>query len=110
VTRGDDALMLPCPGREKLGDGTVGATALHVAENYRRIAEFLHATVNGQDAHGAGDHGHHADHGRELRGRDARADDLRDRLSAALEGLALLAALSDDQPQCGASSKPDEVL
>jgi hypothetical protein len=38
----DDAtLRLPCPGREKLGDGTIAASARHTADNYQRIAEFL---------------------------------------------------------------------
>jgi hypothetical protein len=35
------ALRLPCPGREKLGDGTVGACARHTADNYQRIAAFV---------------------------------------------------------------------
>jgi hypothetical protein len=33
------ALHLPCAGREKLGDGTVGAVAMHTADNYLRIVE-----------------------------------------------------------------------
>jgi hypothetical protein len=32
---------LPCPGREKLGDGTVAASARHTADNYQRIAAFV---------------------------------------------------------------------
>lgn len=35
------ALRRPCPGREKLGDGTVGASARHTADNYQRIAAFV---------------------------------------------------------------------
>lgn len=35
------ALHLPCPGREKLGDGTVAACARHTADNYQRIAAFV---------------------------------------------------------------------
>jgi hypothetical protein len=31
----------PCPGRDKLGDGTIGAVAAHTAGNYRRIAAFV---------------------------------------------------------------------
>lgn len=34
-TRDEAVLCLPCPGREKLGDGTVAAIALHTADNYR---------------------------------------------------------------------------
>ena len=38
----DDAtLRLPAPGREKLGDGTIGALLAHTADNYQRIAEFV---------------------------------------------------------------------
>jgi hypothetical protein len=35
------ALRLPCPGREKLGDGTIAASARHTADNYQRIAAFV---------------------------------------------------------------------
>ena len=35
------ALDRPCPGREKLGDGTIGAAARHTADNYQRIAAFV---------------------------------------------------------------------
>ena len=34
----------PCPGPEKVGDGTVAANARHMADNYRRIAAFLSET------------------------------------------------------------------
>src|SRR6266567_4724713 len=40
-SRGEEALSLPCPGREKMGDGTVAACASHTADRYQRIAEFL---------------------------------------------------------------------
>jgi len=40
---GETRLSLPCPGREKLGDGTVGALASHMADSYLRIAAFLQA-------------------------------------------------------------------
>jgi hypothetical protein len=39
--RGEDALRLPCPGRGKMGDGTVAACASHTADRYQRIGEFL---------------------------------------------------------------------
>jgi hypothetical protein len=46
LSRHDEAaLSLTCPGREKLGDGTVAALALHIADNYLRIAGFLLATT-----------------------------------------------------------------
>jgi hypothetical protein len=40
----ETVLRLPCPGREKLGDGTVGALASHTAHSYLRIAAFLQTT------------------------------------------------------------------
>jgi hypothetical protein len=40
----ETALRLPCPGREKLGDGTVGAAIAHTADNYERIADFVTAS------------------------------------------------------------------
>src|SRR4030081_170740 len=40
-TLDEATLRLPCPGREKLGDGTVAACARHTADNYRRIAAFV---------------------------------------------------------------------
>jgi hypothetical protein len=46
ATPGETALRLPCPGREKLGDGTVAACALHTADNYHRIARFLNDAHN----------------------------------------------------------------
>ena len=39
----DAALRAPCTGREKLGDGTVAAVAMHTADNYHRISEYLGA-------------------------------------------------------------------
>jgi len=101
-TAGDAALKLPCPGREKLGDGTVGATALHTADRYHRIAEFLEATVDARRRHTprrlapAVDcrHGHTPrDHGAE----NLELDDLLERLSAARKAMGLLAELSDEQ-------------
>ena len=40
-TTDEATLHNPCPGREKLGDGTVAAVALHTADTYLRIAGFL---------------------------------------------------------------------
>jgi hypothetical protein len=45
------ALRLPCPGREKLGDGTVAASAQHTADNYRRIAGFVETSDRMSAAH-----------------------------------------------------------
>jgi hypothetical protein len=45
LARVDEAtLRLPCPGREKLGDGTVGAMAAHTADNYQRIVGFINTS------------------------------------------------------------------
>jgi hypothetical protein len=41
----DAALHAPCGGREKLGDGSVAAVAMHTADNYHRIAEYLDANT-----------------------------------------------------------------
>ena len=78
-TADDATLHLPCPGREKLGDGTIAASAGHAADNYRRIAAFVqtsyrlsgaHAAARPADhriprflraiGHGPADHGEHA--------------------------------------------------
>jgi hypothetical protein len=40
-TLDDSTLRLPCTGRQKLGDGTVAASARHTTDNYQRIAEFV---------------------------------------------------------------------
>ena len=44
----------PCPGREKLGDGTVAANARHTADNYQRIAAFLSETDRMAAGHAPG--------------------------------------------------------
>jgi hypothetical protein len=48
-TAEEAVLRGPCPGREKLGDGTVTAVALHTADTYLRIAGFIHG--HAQHAH-----------------------------------------------------------
>jgi hypothetical protein len=40
-----------CGGRERLGDGTVGACAQHAADNYERIIVFLGAAADSRSAH-----------------------------------------------------------
>jgi ubiquinone/menaquinone biosynthesis C-methylase UbiE len=90
-TRGEAALTLPCPGRGKLGDGSVGATAAHTAGSYFRIVAFLRATVDGSAEHRADGHGG------EHQGENVQLDDLIERLSAARDALALLAVFTDEQ-------------
>jgi hypothetical protein len=90
-TAGDAALQRPCPGRGRLGDGTVGATASHTADNYHRVAGFVQATVDRRSGHGPGNHGagYKAD--------NVDLDDLLKRLLAAKGALAVLVDLSDKQ-------------
>jgi DinB superfamily len=81
---GDSVLSLPCPGREKLGDGTVAACALHTADSYDRIAAFIG---------GRGDRGH----GGNYSGHNADLQSLLDRLAAGRGALRRLADLTDEQ-------------
>jgi hypothetical protein len=53
------ALGLPCPGREKLGDGTVGASIRHTADNYQRITDFVQTSDRMSEAHQPSQHGGH---------------------------------------------------
>ncbi|MHB8659605.1 MAG: hypothetical protein ACYC91_16970 [Solirubrobacteraceae bacterium] len=91
------ALRLPCPGREKLGDGTIGACALHTSDNYHRIAGFV-GGHSGGDGIGRFLHGRdvgkpHGDYGAE--NLDVQA--LLDRLSTGRSALGVLADLTDEQ-------------
>jgi hypothetical protein len=88
---GRAALALPCPGRQKLGDGTVGAVARHTAENYCRIADYLKAPgdVGRSDANGAHRRHHAVEH--------VDLEDLLSRLPEALDALGRLAELDDAQ-------------
>jgi len=80
----DDAdLRRPCPGREKLGDGSVGTLVAHTTANYERIAAFaVGAEVEGR-------HGHLAAAG------GGEAEALRDGLAAARQNLGAIADLDD---------------
>jgi hypothetical protein len=86
---GESALPRPCPGRDKLGDGTVGAVAMHTTENYKRIAGFLTGTAGPGTGHHAGEHA--ADY----RAEDLDFEELLDRLSAAKDAFAVLGELDD---------------
>ena len=46
------ALDRPCPGRERLGDGTIGAAVRHTADNYERIADFVQTSDRMSAGHG----------------------------------------------------------
>jgi hypothetical protein len=98
-TRGQAMLGLPCPGREKLGDGTVAACASHTADNYHRIASFLEGQSNGRHhrtgrfLHGRGDDEPRSGYTAE----DIDLPALLDRLSAGRAALDALADLTDRQ-------------
>jgi hypothetical protein len=87
-TRDEAALRLECPGREKLGDGTVAACVSHTAGTYNRIAGFL----RGVGPH-EGDHGHDSRH----RVEDVNVGALLDQLSAASDAIDMLATLTDEE-------------
>jgi YHS domain-containing protein len=53
------ALDRPCTGREKLGDGTIGAAVQHTADNYQRIAAFVQTSTRMSAAHRPAVHGGH---------------------------------------------------
>ena len=113
--RGEAVLTLRCPGREKLGDGTVAALALHTADNYLRIAEFLHATnqpparpgpnrnlrlfrARGHTPrrHPGDDHGD-STHAGDYTAKNVDVPTVLERLSAGRDALSLLADLTDEQ-------------
>jgi hypothetical protein len=118
--RGEAALSLPCPGREKLGDGTVAALALLTADRYLRIAEFLQATSQKPGARANARHRPHRNprslrsrahaprgnadshHDEDMHDGDYTAENvdlhaLLERLSAARDALSLLADLTDEK-------------
>jgi hypothetical protein len=88
---GEAAIRRPCPGRGRLGDGTVGATASHTAQNYRRVARFVEGAP--QPPHRDIAIGHAA----EERAHDVTLDELLAQLTAAMGALGILAGLSDEQ-------------
>jgi hypothetical protein len=112
LSRSDEAaLSLPCPGREKLADGTVGAVATHTADNYVRIAGFIagdaaappsnsthrsfRSIASRLGRHGRGEHGPWM-HGPGAAGTTDRAGVL-DRLSKGREAMQILAELTEEQ-------------
>jgi hypothetical protein len=118
--RGEAVLSLSCPGRETMGDGTVGACALHTADRYRRIAQFLQTAaqmVSGPAGGGRHSHriprfllacGHrpssHAESGHEqgvhsgdYTAQDVDRDGILKRLSAGRDAFSLLSELTDEQ-------------
>lgn len=122
ATLDDTTLRLPCPGREKLGDGTIAAFAQHTADNYQRIADFVRTSdrMAAGEPNGPGGHhvprflralGHrppdHAEHGHDTAGaqgnehtvENVNLSALREQLSATRESLKRIASLTDSQLQ-----------
>lgn len=50
-TLDEAALRRPVPGRERLGDGTVGTLVAHTVGNYGRISAFIANDPAGHDRH-----------------------------------------------------------
>ncbi len=120
-TLDETTLSLPCPGRERLGDGTIAASAQHTADNYQRIASFVETSNRMTGAREPSGHGGdliprilkaighrrpgHAEHSHDDAGpHDDRytADNVdlnavRDQLAASRETLERIAALTDSQ-------------
>jgi hypothetical protein len=114
--RGETVLGLPCPGREKMGDGTVAACALHTADRYRQIAGFLQdarrsprarkgrhriarlllARGHGPGGHADADHGH-GDHDGAYAAETVDLDGLLERVSVARDALSVVGELTDAQ-------------
>ena len=122
----EDALRRPCPHRDKLGDGTVGALIAHTADNYARITAFIadgerttaqraparrrthqvphviralgHRASDPQQ-HGPGAHRGPGRHGHETQYSGAREkpDALAQRLTATRSALSRIADLDDEQ-------------
>lgn len=117
-TLDETALRRPCRGREKLGDGTVGASARHTADNYRRIADFVRtsdrmsAAAHGGHGiprflralgHGRHDHANHdhaagaEQHDNGYTAENTNLDVVVEQLNASREALGRIAELSDSQ-------------
>lgn len=106
-TMDEATLRLPCPGRDKLGDGTIGAAARHTTDNYRRIATFAQTSGLGHGPAGHREHGHAAHgpggglgggpHEGEYTADGIDPTAVADQLSTARGALGLIAELTDSQ-------------
>jgi hypothetical protein len=91
LSTADEALLgNPCPGREKLADGTVAAVAQHTADSYLRIAQLLRG--HSQATH-AQTTGHDTPRGTHI----ASPSGLIERLAEGRRALEQLAQLTDEQ-------------
>jgi len=109
----DGDLRRPCPGREKLGDGSIGTLIAHTADNYLRIATLVAAdgdSTGSAPSQPVARHVRRIGHllGRSIRHRPrahghgelpaaggADADGLRERLSTARQNLDRIGELDD---------------
>jgi hypothetical protein len=117
-TLDDAALRLPCPGREKLGDGTIAASVRHTADSYQRIGAFVQTSDRMSGTHQPDQHcahriprllralGHgpadHAEHGGGEHDGSYSADNIDpravvDQLSSSRDTLGRIAELTDSQ-------------
>jgi hypothetical protein len=96
------SLTLPCPGREKLGDGSVAAAAMHAADNYQRIAQFAGGGAGGgrhrppkflRGRHGSGQHAPGVDY----RAERITMKALLDQLASGRKAIARLGRFTDHQ-------------
>jgi hypothetical protein len=88
---GEPGLARFCPGRARLGDGTVGAVAAHTTDNYHRIGRFVAALRDAGEQHQPGHHGEG------YRASEVELDVLLARLLSARDALATIGQLSDEQ-------------
>ncbi len=89
-TGGVALLRRPCPGQEKLGDGTVAAVALHIATTYQRIAAVMRGG-------GEGEHLLAVAHNHPAKLQDISLHQLLEELAAAQRALSPVADLTDEQ-------------
>jgi hypothetical protein len=88
---GQAGLERPCAGRERLGDGTVGAVAAHAIDNYGRIAQFVADVRDGTARHEP------APHGQAHGATDVELNSLLGHLESARVALAGIEGLTDAQ-------------
>jgi hypothetical protein len=104
-----ETLRRPCPGRQKLGDGTVGALIAHTADNYERIAGFASGQDEVATGHVPPTGGHtlprflraightRPEHGGKYTSQAVEPQALRDQLDGIQTRLAQVADLTDDR-------------
>jgi hypothetical protein len=89
-TADEAVLRQPCQGREKLGDGTIGALARHIADSYLRIAAFL-------DGHDETPHADQTRHQVDRGPQTVGLPELVERIATGRRALRRLGELADDQ-------------